>query len=100
MSACEKHTVDLMLYLDDELVGGKLMEFLTHLKICADCRASLEEQLKLSAVLRRSRPLYSAPPKLRARVAASLASAEAKTAPNQPYEGSGQWLRRTLQGVE
>ncbi|MEA3006365.1 MAG: hypothetical protein QOI94_1634, partial [Acidobacteriaceae bacterium] len=52
MNACERHTVDLMLYLDDELVGGKLMDFLAHLKICADCRASLEEQLALSAVLR------------------------------------------------
>jgi anti-sigma factor RsiW len=100
MNACEKHTVDLMLYLDDELVGGKLMEFLAHLKICADCSTSLEEQLAFSAVLRRSRPLYPAPPKLRARVAASLASAGAKTASNQLHEGSGQWLRRTLQGVE
>jgi anti-sigma factor RsiW len=100
MSTCEKHTVDLMLYLDDELVGEELMEFLAHLKICADCRASLEEQLALSAVLRRSRPLYSAPPKLRARVAASLAYAASETESNQLYKGSGQWLRRTLQGVE
>jgi anti-sigma factor RsiW len=100
MSACEKHTVDLMLYLDDELVDGKLMEFLAHLKICADCRASLEEQLALSAVLRRSRPLYSAPPKLRARVAASLASAGANTASNQLDEGGEQWLRRTLRSIE
>ena len=100
MNACERHTVDLMLYLDDELVGGKLTEFLAHLKICVDCRAALEEQLALSAVLRRSRPLYSAPPKLRARVAATLASAGATTASKQLHEGSGQWLRRTLQGVE
>jgi hypothetical protein len=100
MNACEKHTVDLMLYLGDELVGGKLMDFLAHLKICADCRASLEEQLALSAVLRRSRPLYSAPPQLRARVAASLAHAGSETTSNQRYDGNGQWLRRTLQGVE
>jgi anti-sigma factor RsiW len=99
MNACEKHTVDLMLYLDDELVGGKLMDFLAHLKICVDCKAALEEQLALLAVLRRSRPLYSAPPKLRARVA-SLASAGATTASNQLREGGGQWLRRALQGVE
>jgi anti-sigma factor RsiW len=100
MNACEKHTVDLMLYVDDELVGGKLMEFLEHLKICVHCRAALEEQLQLSAVLRRSRPLYSAPPKLRARVEASLASAGATTSSNPLYEGSGQWLRRTLEVVE
>ena len=100
MNACEKYTVDLMLYLDDELLGEKLMDFLAHLKICADCRASLEEQLALSAVLRRSRPLYSAPPKLRARVAASLAHAGSETKSNQLYGGSGRWLWRTLQGVE
>jgi anti-sigma factor RsiW len=100
MNACEKHTVDLMLYLDDELLGGKLMDFLAHLKICADCTASLEEQLALSAVLRRSRPLYSAPPKLRARVAASLAHASSESKTNQLYQGNGQWLKRTLQGVE
>jgi anti-sigma factor RsiW len=100
MNACEKHTVDLMLYLDDELVGAKLMEFLAHLKVCVDCTAALEEQLALSALLRRSRPLYSAPPKLRARVAANLASAEATSASHQRYESRGQWLRNTLQGVE
>jgi anti-sigma factor RsiW len=100
MNECEKHTVDLMLYLDDELLGEELMDFLAHLKVCADCRASLEEQLALSAVLRRSRPLYSAPPELRARVAASLVDAGKEAKSNQLYEGSGQWLRRTLQGVE
>jgi anti-sigma factor RsiW len=100
MNACERHTVDLMLYLDNELVGGKLMEFLAHLKICADCRAALEEHLALSAVLRRSRPLYSAPPKLRARVAGSLASAGARPASRQFHQGSGQWLSSTLQSFQ
>jgi anti-sigma factor RsiW len=100
MNACEKYTVDLMLYLDDELLGGKLMDFLAHLKICAGCRASLEEQLALSAVLQRSRPLYSAPPKLRARVAASLVHAASDTKSHQLYEDRGHWLKKALQGVE
>jgi anti-sigma factor RsiW len=100
MNACEKYTVDLMLYLDGELFGGKLTDFLAHLKICADCRASLDEQLALSAVLRRSRPLYSAPPRLRARVAASLADAGTEAKSNQLYEGGGQWLRRISLGAE
>lgn len=99
MNACEEYTVDLMLYLDDELLGGKLMDFLAHLKICADCRARLDEQLALSAVLRQSRPLYPAPPSLRARVAASLAHAESETKSNRLYVGSAQW-RRILQGME
>jgi anti-sigma factor RsiW len=100
MSACEEHTVDLMLYLDEELVGEKLMEFLAHLKICVDCRAALDEQLALSAALRRSRPLYSAPPQLRERVAARLATAGAMASSTQLREGGRQWLRRTLQSVE
>jgi hypothetical protein len=75
------------------------MDFLAHLKICADCRARLDEQLALSAVLRQSRPLYPAPPSLRARVAASLAHAESETKSNRLYVGSAQW-RRILQGME
>jgi anti-sigma factor RsiW len=97
MNVCEKYTVDLMLYLDGELFGGKLTDFLAHLKTCADCRASLDEQLALSAVLRRSRPLYSAPPRLRARVTAGLAQAGSETASDQLHERSGQWWRRPLQ---
>jgi len=100
MNPCEEHTLDLMLYLDQELVGGKLMEFLAHLKICVDCRAAFEEQLALSAVLRQSRPLYSASPNLRARVAASLASPGATTASKPPRVRGGQWLQSTLHGFE
>jgi anti-sigma factor RsiW len=99
MNECGDHTVDLMLYLDDELSGVKLMEFLAHLKICAHCRASLEEQLALSATLHRSRPLYSAPPKLRARVAALLAKPESQTIVGRLYEGVGQTLKLTLRSA-
>ena len=99
MSACEAHAVDLMLYLDDELSGGKLTEFLAHLKICAHCEASLEEQLALSATLHRFRPLYSAPPKLRARVAASLAKPQSQTIVARLYKGVGQRLKLTLRSA-
>jgi anti-sigma factor RsiW len=98
MNPCEEHSDELMLYLDDELVGEKLTEFLAHLKTCVDCRAALEKQLALSAVLRQSRPLYSAPPRLRARVA-SLASANANTVSRPLHESGGAWLRRTLHRV-
>jgi anti-sigma factor RsiW len=100
MTDCEEdNTVDLMLYLDDELSGGKLMEFLAHLKICARCRASLEEQLALSATLHQFRPLYSAPPKLRARVLASLAKPKSQTFARRLYEGVGQTLKLTLRSA-
>jgi anti-sigma factor RsiW len=94
MDACEEHTLDVLLYIDNELVGENLMEFLAHLKTCAACRKSLDEQLALSATLRRVRPLYSAPPNLRARVTATLANAESSSA------NRWQRLKRTVQGIE
>jgi anti-sigma factor RsiW len=99
MKDCDDNTVDLMLYLDDELSGAKLMEFLAHLKICAHCRASLEEQLALSATLHRFRPLYSAPPKLRARVLASFAKPESQTIARRLYRSVGQTLKLTLRSA-
>jgi anti-sigma factor RsiW len=99
MNACDDYTVGPMLYLDDELSGEKLMEFLAHLKTCAHCRASLEEQLALSATLHRFRPLYSAPPKLRARVAASLAEAESRSLAGRLYRGAWQTLKLALRSA-
>jgi anti-sigma factor RsiW len=99
MNECGDHTVDLMLYLDNELSGVKLLEFLAHLKICAHCRASLDEQLALSATLHRFRPLYSAPPKLRARIAASLAKPQSQTVAAQLYAGVKQTLELTLRNT-
>jgi anti-sigma factor RsiW len=96
MDACGDYTVDLMLYMDDELDGEKLMGFLAHLKICAHCQASLEEQLALSATLHRVRPLYSAPPELRARVKAGLARPEARSAPGRIYQRVARTLKLAL----
>ena len=100
MDACEEYTVDVLLYIDNELVGERLMEFRAHLNTCASCRASIEEQLALSATLRRSRPLYSAPPELRARVAASLANAESPPASQRSYRSTGQRLNWALQDLQ
>jgi anti-sigma factor RsiW len=56
------------LYLDKELIGPDLEEFRSHLEACAACRAELEVREELFRLLHRSRPLYSAPDALRARV--------------------------------
>lgn len=56
------------LYLDKELIGPDLEEFRAHLEACAACRAELEVREELFRLLHRSRPLYSAPDALRARV--------------------------------
>jgi anti-sigma factor RsiW len=58
----------IQLYLDKELSGPDLEEFKAHLKGCEICRVELEAGEELSSLLRRSRPLYSAPDALRNRV--------------------------------
>ena len=72
MSLCDACSVKILRYLDGGLQGSELDNFRTHLESCADCRASLEEEQALSLLLRRSRPLYSAPAALRARVSAAI----------------------------
>jgi len=72
MIPCNEHRADILRYLDNELSGRKLEQFLAHLESCADCRTQLDEEQALSDILRRSRPLYSAPSELRDRVSVAL----------------------------
>jgi mycothiol system anti-sigma-R factor len=68
MKGCDDYSETIQLYLDRELSGRDLEDFQAHLKECEACRGELEAQESLSVLLRRSRPLYSAPDALRARV--------------------------------
>jgi mycothiol system anti-sigma-R factor len=68
MKRCDDYSATIQLYLDRELSGQGLEEFRVHLEECEACQTELEAEEKLSALLRRSRPLYSAPDALRARV--------------------------------
>ena len=68
MNGCDDYSATIELYLDRELSGQDLDGFRAHLKECEACRMELEAEEKLSALLHRSRPLYSAPDALRARV--------------------------------
>jgi anti-sigma factor RsiW len=70
MSPGDECRVKILRYLDKDLQGRELNDFLTHLETCADCRGSLEAERALSYILHRSRPLYSAPAALRSRVSA------------------------------
>jgi mycothiol system anti-sigma-R factor len=72
MSPCDECGFNTLRYLDKELSGQELYDFRAHLESCASCRASVEAEQALSHVLYRSRPLYSAPDALRARVAAAV----------------------------
>jgi anti-sigma factor (TIGR02949 family) len=58
----------IQLFLDKELTGSDLEEFLAHLEVCEACRTELQAGQELSDLLHRSRPLYSAPDSLRDRI--------------------------------
>jgi anti-sigma factor RsiW len=72
MSPCDENDLKTLRCIDNELSAQELADFRAHLGRCADCRVNVETQQALSRVLRRSRPLYSAPAALRARVAATV----------------------------
>ena len=72
MSSCDECSLKALRYLDDRLHGQELDDFRAHMEGCSNCRASLESERALSQLLHRSRPLYSAPPALRARLAAAV----------------------------
>jgi len=71
MNPCNAYVVKTLRYLDNDLKGPERDDFRLHLESCADCRAHLEAEKVLSDTLHRSRPLYSAPAALRARVSAA-----------------------------
>jgi mycothiol system anti-sigma-R factor len=68
MKDCYDYSATIQLYLDRELSGQDLEDFRAHLEECEACRTELEAEERLSCLLHRSRPLYSAPDALRARV--------------------------------
>jgi anti-sigma factor RsiW len=72
MSQCDACSVKILRYLDGDLQESALGDFCTHLQACARCRASVEAEQALSLLFRRTRPLYSAPAALRARVDAAV----------------------------
>jgi mycothiol system anti-sigma-R factor len=81
MKGCNDYTEAIQLYLDGELSSRDLEVFRVHLEGCQACRAELEAEAKLSALLHRSRPLYSAPDALRKRVMQAAQSFRSITAP-------------------
>jgi mycothiol system anti-sigma-R factor len=89
MDACKEHSHDVLLYLDDELKAQELENFRAHLLGCGPCREQLAEEQKLSGLLHRSRPLYTAPDDLRARVIAAQHVSASRQTP-------GRFRRRVL----
>jgi mycothiol system anti-sigma-R factor len=79
MKGCEDYSPTIQLYVDQELSGEELQDFLVHLEECPSCRTELEAEESLSALLHRSRPLYRAPDTLRQQVLQAVESAPAST---------------------
>jgi anti-sigma factor RsiW len=97
MNPCDEYRAKTLHYLDDDLQGQELIDFRNHLKVCAECRASLEEEQALSYLLLRSRPLYLAPAELRSRVfAAVMQHSESKRSRAGFYHDTLQMLEREL----
>jgi len=70
-SACDEYAVTVLRYLDNDLEGRELEDFRSHLNSCANCQAQVGEEIALSKLLHRTRPLYSVPAQLRARISAA-----------------------------
>src|SRR6516225_20989 len=85
MNPCDECIANRLRYLDNRLQGRELDDFRAHLEVCSNCRAIVEAEQALSRVLRRSRPLYSAPAALRARVAAAVDERTASIYPRENF---------------
>lgn len=81
MKGCDDYSPTIQLYVDQELSGETLQDFLLHLEECPSCREKLQAEESLSALLHRSRPLYLAPDALRRQVMQAVASAPVITTP-------------------
>jgi predicted anti-sigma-YlaC factor YlaD len=68
MKGCDRYSAATQSYLDRELRSPDREDFLAHLQKCKECRARLEAEEKLSALLHRSRPLYLSPDAMRQRI--------------------------------
>jgi anti-sigma factor RsiW len=73
MNQCDNYSMAVQLYLDNELMGSAQEFFLAHVSKCAHCREQLESERRLSELLRRTHPLYSASEELRVRVESVVA---------------------------
>ena len=99
MNSCDECAIKALRYLDNELEGQELGDFLSHLKSCASCQEHLEAERKLSATLQRSRPLYSAPAGLRDRVAAAAMQATSKQVHDSTYPRASRLQGENVSGT-
>jgi anti-sigma factor (TIGR02949 family) len=75
MKACDHIRDQIAFYLDDELSGREQAAFEAHIQACAACRQTLDNERQVLESIRAARPLYAAPPALRARIDETLGRA-------------------------
>jgi anti-sigma factor RsiW len=80
MSDCADHCSQIQLYVDNELTGSDVEEFLAHLDHCKSCQREMEEAETFSRRLMQARPFAVAPAALRERIA-RLAETQAVLVP-------------------
>ena len=85
MDHADEYSAYIVRYLENQLNDSELENFCAHLVKCIQCKENLVQERALSRALLRSRPLYTAPTTLRARVAAMVAV----TAPPSSRGGKG-----------
>ncbi len=95
MSHCDEPSTDILLYLDNALTGQRLEDFRAHLADCSDCSVRLQEELALSSLLHKTRPLYLAPQALRARVAAAVTQQASAGSPISARSGKTRMKKLT-----
>ncbi|HXG94297.1 MAG TPA: zf-HC2 domain-containing protein [Blastocatellia bacterium] len=88
MNECESILGQIAFYLDDELQGCERERFEAHVELCDGCRAAFESERRFLENVRGSRPLYAAPPEVRADIEKILSSTPA------PHLASPQLRRR------
>jgi anti-sigma factor RsiW len=93
-SPCDEYAVEALRYVDGDLEGQELEVFRSHLESCANCQEYVEKEKALSQLLHRSRPLYSAPAELLARI--NAAPAQVSESPPDGRHRNYQPIFRTL----
>jgi anti-sigma factor RsiW len=100
MNSCNEYAIKTLRYLENDLEGEELEDFLSHLDSCARCREQLEAEKELSAALHRSRPLYSAPFSLRDRLATSvIENISSNRGQDSSYQRASRIARERLSGT-
>ena len=95
MTTCDSLRRLISPYLDGELLGEDRADFEAHVRGCAACRASLEQEHAVVLAVQESLPLYQAPASLRERVAelarAAPAAPAAPASPRSAGNGRSAW---------